>query len=108
MRHGAAQIFKGIEMFKLEINIADYDWMDDEKVVIETVDFDKAQIIHEFIEFQKDFGWAADYQLSDDFIDAQCDEEDDYEDEYEEEEYEEFEIGEIYEDEDGLIWKRVA
>jgi hypothetical protein len=108
LRHGAAQIFKGIEMFKLEINIADYDWMDDEKVVIETVDFDKAQIIHEFIEFQKDFGWAADYQLSDDFIDAQCDEEDDYEDEYEEEEYEEFEIGEIYEDEDGLIWKRVA
>jgi len=103
-------------MFKLEISIAEYDWMDDEKVVIETVDFDKAQIIHEFIEFQKDFGWAADYQLSDDFIDAQCDEEDfddedDYEDEYEtdeDEEYEEYEIGEIVEDEDGLIWKRVA
>lgn len=81
-------------MFKLEISIAEYDWMDEEKVVIETVDFDKAQIIQEFIEFQKDFGWAADYQLSDEFMDAQCDEE--------------YEIGEIVEDEDGLIWKRVA
>jgi hypothetical protein len=86
-------------------------------VVIETIDFDKAQIIHEFIEFQKDFGWAADYQLSDEFMDAQCDEEDfddededvEYEDETDEdEEYEEYEIGEIVEDEDGLIWKRVA
>jgi hypothetical protein len=104
-------------MIKLEINIAEYDWMDEEKVVIETVDFDKAQIIHEFIEFQKDFGWAADYQLSDEFIDAQCDEEDfddededvEYEDETDEdEECEEYEIGEIVEDEDGLIWKRVA
>jgi hypothetical protein len=105
-------------MFKLEISIAEYDWMDDEKVVIETIDFEKAQIIQEFIEFQKDFGWAADYQLSDEFIDAQCDEEDfDDEDEGvefgedetdEDEEYEEYEIGEIVEDEDGLIWKRVA
>lgn len=105
-------------MFKLEISIAEYDWMDEEKVVIETVDFDKAQIIQEFIEFQKDFGWAADYQLSDEFMDAQCDEEDfDDEDEGvefgedetdEDEEYEEYEIGEIVEDEDGLIWKRVA
>jgi hypothetical protein len=105
-------------MFKLEISIAEYDWMDDEKVVIETIDFEKAQIIQEFIEFQKDFGWAADYQLSDEFIDAQCDEEDfddeddsdvEYEDETDEdEEYEEYEIGEIVEDEDGLIWKRVA
>jgi hypothetical protein len=108
---------KEIDMIKLEISIAEYDWMDDEKVVIETIDFDKAQIIHEFIEFQKDFGWAADYQLSDEFIDAQCDEEDfddededvEYEDETDEdEEYEEYEIGEIVEDEDGLIWQRVA
>lgn len=98
-------------MFKLEINIADYDWIDGEKVVIETSDFEKAQVIHEFIEFQKDFDWSADYEMSDDIFDAQCDEEDEYEDEeeeYEEEEYEEFEIGELYEDEDGLIWKRVA
>ena len=109
-------------MYKVEIDIGDWDWVEGEKVIVETVDFDKAQIIQEFIEFQRDFGWAADYQLSDEFIDAQCDEEDEedevndeddsdveYEDETDEdEEYEEYEIGEIVEDEDGLIWKRVA
>jgi hypothetical protein len=100
-------------MFKLEINIADYEWVDGEKVVIETMDFDKAQVIHEFIEFQKEFGWAADYELSEDLFDDEFDEEvndeDDADVEYEEEEeYEEYEIGELYEDEDGLIWKRMA
>jgi hypothetical protein len=103
-------------MFKLEINIADYEWVDGEKVVIETMDFDKAQVIHEFIEFQKEFGWAADYELSEDLFDDEFDEEvndeDDadveYEEEEEYEEYEEYEIGELYEDEDGLIWKRMA
>ena len=94
-------------MIKLEISIAEYDWMDNEKVVIETIDFEKAQIIQEFIEFQKDFGWAADYQLSDEFIDAQCDE-DDSDVEYEDEENGEYEIGETVEDEDGLLWERVA
>ena len=93
-------------MFKLEINIADFDWVDGEKVVIETTDFEKAQVIVEFVEFQKEFGWAADYDLSEDLFDEEFDEEE-CEDE-EEEEYEEFEIGELYEDEDGLIWKRVA
>jgi len=100
-------------MIKLEISIAEYDWMDEEKVVIETMDFEKAQVIHEFIEFQKEFGWAADYELSEDLFDDECDEEvndeDDADVEYEEEEeYEEYEIGELYEDEDGLIWKRMA
>ena len=90
-------------MFKLEINIADYEWMDGEKVVVETSDFEKAQVILEFIEFQKDFDWSADYEMSDD----ECEYEED-EEESEEEEYEEYEIGEIYEDEDGLLWKRVA
>jgi hypothetical protein len=91
-------------MFKLEINIADYEWIDGEKVVVETSDFEKAQVILEFIEFQKDFDWSADYEMSDD----ECEYEEDEEEEYEEEEYEEYEIGEIYEDEDGLLWKRVA
>ena len=100
-------------MIKLEISIAEYDWVDEEKVVIETMDFEKAQVIHEFIEFQKEFGWAADYELSEDLFDDECDEEvndeDDADVEYEEEEeYEEYEIGELYEDEDGLIWKRMA
>jgi 3-phenylpropionate/cinnamic acid dioxygenase small subunit len=91
-------------MFKLEINIADYEWIDGEKVVVETSDFEKAQVILEFIEFQKDFDWSADYEMSDD----DCEYEEDEEEESEEEEYEEYEIGEIYEDEDGLLWKRVA
>ena len=104
-------------MYKVEINIGDWNWVEGEKVIVETFDFEKAQIIQEFIEFQKEFGWAVDYQLSDEFIDAQCDEEDEVNDEDdsdveyetdEDEEYEEYEIGEIVEDDDGLIWKRVA
>jgi len=93
-------------MFKLEINIADYEWVDGEKVVIETTDFEKAQLILEFVEFQKDFGWSADYELSEDYF--ECDDEEEEEEDEGEEEYEEYEIGEIVEDEDGLLWKRVA
>lgn len=110
-------------MYKLEVKLEEGYFGDKEIVTIESFDFDKIQIIQEFIEFQQEYGWAADYQLSDEFVDAQCDEEevteDDeladfevYEGEIEEieedEEYEEYEIGEIVEDEDGLIWKRVA
>jgi len=106
-------------MYKVEIDISDWSWSENEKVTIETNDFEKAQIIQEFVDFQKEFGWAADYELSNEFIDAEYDEEDevieddesyvDDEDEiYEDEEYEEYEIGEIVEDDDGLIWKRVA
>jgi hypothetical protein len=48
-------------MYKVEIDISD--WGDDEKLTIETGDFDKVQIIREFIEFQKEYGWCADYEL---------------------------------------------
>ena len=98
----------------MEINIGEYDFLDSEVVVIESYDFDKIAIIAEFIDFQKEYGWAVDYDVTEEFEDAQCDEEDfddeDEEEEYEEEdeESEEYEIGEIVEDEDGLIWKRVA
>lgn len=105
-------------MYKVVIEIGDWDWAEDERVTVETADFEKAQVIQEFIEFQKEFGWAADYQLSDEFVDAQCDEEEVIEDDdsydeddneiVEDEEYAEYEIGEIVEDEDGLLWKRVA
>jgi hypothetical protein len=105
-------------MYKVVIEIGDWDWAEDERVTVETSDFEKAQVIQEFIEFQKEFGWAADYQLSDEFVDAQCDEEEvsEYDDSYDEddneivedEEFAEYEIGEIVEDEDGLLWKRVA
>jgi len=103
-------------MYKMEVNIGEYDFLDSEVVIIESYDFDKIAIIAEFIEFQKDYGWAVDYDVTEEFEDAQCDEEDfgDEEEEVEEdeesedEESEEYEIGEIVEDDDGLVWKRVA
>ena len=99
-------------MFKIEIDIAEWDFRSD-KVIVETSDFDKIAIIQEFIEFQQNHDWCVDYDVTEDY-EYQCDEEDEVsedEDEYEIDEYEEdaeYEIGEIVEDEDGLIWKRVA
>ena len=46
-------------MYKVEIDISA--WGGDEKVTIETTDFDKVQIIQEFLEFQMDNGWCVDY-----------------------------------------------
>jgi len=60
-------------MYKLEIEIGDWDWNTD-KVTIETDDFEKAQIIQEFIEFQKNYGWAVDYDVTDEFLANQNDE----------------------------------
>ena len=48
-------------MYKVEIDISA--WGGDEKVTIETNDFDKVQIIQEFIDFQVENGWAADYEM---------------------------------------------
>lgn len=101
-------------MFRIEIDIAEWDFRSD-KVIVETSDFDKIAIIQEFIEFQQNHDWCVDYDVTEDY-EYQCDEEDEEEvsedeDEYEIDEYEEdaeYEIGEIVEDEDGLIWKRVA
>ena len=85
-------------MYKVVIDIGDWTWAEDEAVTIETSDFEKAQIIQEFIEFQKDHGWAADYDVVE------------YEDEEEVEEDEEaeYEVGDIVEDEDGLVWELVG
>jgi hypothetical protein len=47
-------------MYKIEIDISA--WGGDEKVTIETSDFDKIEIIREFIDMQMDNGWAADYE----------------------------------------------
>jgi len=97
-------------MFKVEIKIGDgWGFDDDELLVIQTTDFEKAQIIQQFIEFQKDYGWAVEYGVvsEDDEDDEEYEDED--EDEIsEDEEYEEYEIGETVEDEDGLVWERVA
>jgi len=46
-------------MYKMEIDIST--WGADEKITIESNDFDKIQIIQEFLEFQMDNGWAVDY-----------------------------------------------
>ena len=94
-------------MYKIEINIAEWDFGDD-SVTVETNDFEKIAIIQEFIEFQQLHGWAVDYDVVEDY-EYQCDEEEVDEDETDEdEEYEEYEIGESVEDEDGLVWERVA
>jgi hypothetical protein len=96
-------------MYKVVIDIGDWSWDEDQKVTIETGDFDKVQIIQEFVEFQKEHGWAADYELVEDYEedeeDAQCDEE--VEDEEEEDEVE-YSVGDIVEDEDGLVWELVG
>jgi hypothetical protein len=47
-------------MYKIEIDIST--WGNDEKVTIETSDFDKIEMLREFIEFQQENGWAADYE----------------------------------------------
>jgi hypothetical protein len=55
-----SSMFKGLIMYKIEIDISA--WGGDEKVTIETSDFDKIELIREFIEFQQENGWAADYE----------------------------------------------
>ena len=91
-------------MYKVEIDIGDWSWDEDQKVTIQTGDFDKAQIIQEFIAFQQEHGWAADYDLVEDY-----EEEDELDEEEEEEEEEtEYAVGDIVEDDDGLVWELVG
>jgi hypothetical protein len=98
-------------MFKIEINIAEWDFGTD-TVTIETEDFDKIAIIQEFIEFQQLHGWCVDYDVTEEYEYNQEDEEyfseEDEGETAEDAESEEYEIGEIVEDEDGIVWERVA
>jgi len=89
-------------MYKVIIDIGDWSWDEEQKLTIETSDFDKVQIIQEFIAFQQEHGWAADYDLVEDY------EEEEVEDEDEEEEEAEYAVGDIVEDEDGLVWELVG
>jgi hypothetical protein len=75
---GKLLMFKGLIMYKIEIDISA--WGGDEKVIIETSDFDKIELIREFIEFQQENGWAADYEQ------VAEDEEEDFGDEEDEDE----------------------
>ena len=90
-------------MFKIEIDISDWDFRK-ETVTVETTNFDKIAIIQEFIEFQQNHAWCVDYDVTEDYEYDESDEDETAEDE----EYEEYEIGETVEDDDGLVWERVA
>jgi hypothetical protein len=43
--------------FEMEIG-----YIQNEKITVETWDFDKIQIIRDFIAFQEEYGWAVDYE----------------------------------------------
>jgi hypothetical protein len=43
----------------------DFGWTGIEKIVVETHDFNKIQVIQEFIEFQEENGWAVEYEAID-------------------------------------------
>jgi len=60
---------------KFEMSIG---YIENEKITIETWDFDKIEIINSFIDFQEEHGWAVEYEAID------CDE-DDFEETEEEE-----------------------
>jgi len=92
-------------MYKVIIDIGDWSWDEEQKLTIETSDFDKVQIIQEFIAFQQEHGWAADYDLVEDYEE----EEEEVEDEEDEEEEEaEYAVGDIVEDDDGLVWELIG
>jgi hypothetical protein len=52
----------GEHMYKITIDLSEWG-TDDEVLTIETFDFDKIEIIKEFIEFQQAHGWAVDYDV---------------------------------------------
>ena len=47
----------------------DFGWTGIEKIVIETHDFDKIQIIQDFIQFQEEHGWCVEYEAIDEIED---------------------------------------
>jgi hypothetical protein len=54
-------------------------YIENEKITVETWDFDKIEIIKDFIEFQEEHGWAVDYEATEP-------DDEDFEEETEEEE----------------------
>ena len=53
----------------------DFGFIGNEKITVETFDFEKIQIIQEFIQFQEENGWEVEYEaideLDDDFEDTE-------------------------------------
>ena len=44
----------------------EFGWTGSEKITVETYDFEKIQVIQEFIQFQEENGWAVEYEAIDD------------------------------------------
>ena len=44
----------------------EFGWTGGEKITVETFDFEKIQIIQEFIQFQEENEWAVEYEAIDD------------------------------------------
>ena len=40
----------------------EFGWTGSEKITVETYDFDKIQVIQEFINFQEENGWEVEYE----------------------------------------------
>jgi len=40
----------------------EFGWIGNEKIVVETHDFEKIQIIQDFIQFQEEHGWEVEYE----------------------------------------------
>jgi hypothetical protein len=55
---------------KFEMDIG---YIENEKITVETWDFEKIEIIKTFIEFQEEHGWAVEYEVAD--IDEDTEEE---------------------------------
>jgi len=71
-------------MYTVEIDISD--WNNTDTITIVTDDFDKVQIIQEFIEMQVEAGWTHDYVIDlieddEELDDEELDDEDETEDE---------------------------
>jgi len=47
----------------------EFGWTGSEKIVVETFDFEKIQVIQEFIQFQEENGWAVEYEAIDELED---------------------------------------
>jgi hypothetical protein len=71
-------------MYRVEISLGGL--FSDDKVIIETSNFEKVSILQEFIELQDENGWEADYEI---FINEEEDEDEDYDFDEEDEEDEE-------------------
>ena len=47
----------------------EFGWTSNEKIVVETFDFEKIQIIQDFIQFQEEHGWEVEYEAIDEIED---------------------------------------